>query len=415
MENVLSQKERDTLRRLAAEYMEAAALPVQKEKIALWKSLNRSQMKRPMVVIDQLPWNELQCDELRLEIADPYWRNVENMLRQTLYKWRHFPVDMVLDPFIGIPKAYGYTGYGLTVQQETLGADDSTAKAYHFTNILKSMEDVKKITDCHMPYDAETTARFAAQGEELFGDLAPVRLTGHTFHIGIWDFVTQWMSVEDAYYAFIDEPELLHAIMERMTEATLTAIEDANRFGLHNDLANTCHCSYIYTDELLPDSGEGKGPYSQNCWAFGLAQLFTSLSPAQFEEFELPYVTRLAEKFGMIYYGCCDRLDDRLDIVKRIPHVRKVSCSPWSDREHFAACIGPDLIMSNKPSPALLATDSFSEEEVRADLRRTCEAAKNYNVNLELILKDISTVRSDPARLTRWADIAMQVAEEYAR
>lgn len=131
MENVLSQKERDTLRRLAAEYMEAAALPVQKEKIALWKSLNRSQMKRPMVVIDQLPWNELQCDELRLEIADPYWRNVENMLRQTLYKWRHFPVDMVLDPFIGIPKAYGYTGYGLTVQQETLGADDSTAKAYH--------------------------------------------------------------------------------------------------------------------------------------------------------------------------------------------------------------------------------------------------------------------------------------------
>lgn len=415
METILSQKERDCLRRLVADYMEAATLTVQKEKIELWKALNRRQMQRPMVVIDQLPWNELQCDELCLEIADPYWRAVENMLRQTLYKWRHFPVDMVLDPFIGISKVYSNTGYGLDAQVETRGVEDSTAKAQRFTNILKNLEDVKKITDCRLTYNAEATERVAAQAEELFGDLAPVRLMGHSFHIGIWDFVTQWMSVEDAYYAFVDEPELLHAIMERMTEATLVAIEDANRLGLHNDLANTCHCSYIYTDELLPYSGEGKGPYSQNCWAFGLAQLFTSLSPAQFEEFELPYVTRLAEKFGMLYYGCCDKLDDRLDLVKRIPHVRKVSCSPWSNREHFAACLGPELIMSNKPTPALLATDAFHEEEIRADLCRTCEAARRYNVNLELILKDVSTVRNDPARLTRWADIAMQVVEKYAR
>lgn len=132
-----------------------------------------------------------------------------------------------------------------------------------------------------------------------------------------------------------------------------------------------------------------------------------------FEEFELPYISRMAEKFGMIYYGCCDRLDDRLDIVKRIPHVRKVSCSPWSDRAHFAAEIGPKLIMSNKPTPALLATDSFDEDAVRRDLELTCRLAKENGVNLEFLLKDISTVRGDPHRLTRWADTAMRVVEAW--
>jgi hypothetical protein len=39
------------------------------------------------------------------------------------------------------------------------------------------------------------------------------------------------------------------------------------------------------------------------------------------------------------------------------------------------------------------------------------DAAKRYNVPLEMILKDISTVQNDPTRLWRWAEIA---AEETA-
>ncbi len=103
--------------------------------------------------------------------------------------------------------------------------------------------------------------------------------------------------------------------------------EDANACGGHNDLANTCHCSYIYTDEMLPQRGQGRGPVSKNCWAFGMAQLFASASPAVFEEFELPYISRIAKYFGGIYYGCCEPLSDRLNLVKKIPNLQKVSCS----------------------------------------------------------------------------------------
>jgi hypothetical protein len=115
----------------------------------------------------------------------------------------------------------------------------------------------------------------------------------------------------------------------------------------------------------------------------------------------------------MIYYGCCDRLDDRLDMVLTIPNLKKVSCSPWADRDAFAEKIGPKVIMSNKPTPALVATASLDEEEIRKDLQWTVKAAKRNNVNLEIVLKDISTVKCEPERLTRWADIAMDVVNNY--
>ena len=65
--------------------------------------------------------------------------------------------------------------------------------------------------------------------------------------------------------------------------------------------------------------------------------------------------------------------------------------------------------MSNKPSPAMLAGDSFDEDIVRNDIRRTIEAARKNGVTLEMILKDVSTVRYDTNRLKRFCTI---VAEE---
>ncbi|MGI5893096.1 MAG: hypothetical protein ACOX6P_00725 [Candidatus Merdivicinus sp.] len=407
----LNQKERQLLRDLASRYMEIATLPVQAEKRDLWKSLNRNQMQRPMVAIDQLPWNELNTDGfLTCQITDPFWKNIEWELRSTIYKWEHFPVDMVVEPFLTIPKAIQNSGYGIGVQQNIKATDAQNSVVSHqYLNQLQTEEDLEKIKDMHFTHDAAESERRIKASQELFDGIAPVVLNGGPiFHLGVWDYISMLMGVENVYIEMMDRPEFLHQIMERFTQSVLNGIKEANDLAIHNDISNTCHCSYTYTDELLPDFGKGKGPHSQNCWAFGLAQLFSSVSPAAFAEFEIPYIRRMAEPFGMIYYGCCDRLDDRLDVVKTIPHLRKVSCSPWSNREAFAEKIGPDLIMSNKPTPAYVAGDTLDEAEIRRDLRRTIDAAKNYHVNLELILKDISTVRYQPERLTRWAEIAME-------
>jgi len=133
------------------------------------------------------------------------------------------------------------------------------------------------------------------------------------------------------------------------------------------------------------------------------------VSPAMFKEFEVDYASRIFERFGLVYYGCCDPLDGKMDEVRMIPNVRKVSMSPWVDQARGAAEIGGDYVYSRKPSPAFVATDRFDPDAVRRDLSETMEACAGHGCSVEFILKDISTVRYEPQRLTEWANVAMEV------
>lgn len=410
----LTDKDKSVLKELSRRYMEAASLSVHREKLELWKSLNRGQMQRPMVLIDQIPWNEMEKgDELTNLVTDPYWRWVETDLRQKIYKWKNFPADLVLEPFITIPKSIQSSGYGLNPQAERIElSEGTTAASYHYENMLKTVEDISLIKDIQFTVDEEADKIHLEQGKEIFSGIGPVVLrSGVQFHLGIWDFISQLMSVESAYMQIMDNPDFIHAVLERFTESNLAGIKHANDLRIHDDNINLCHCSHIYTDELLADFGKGKGPVSENCWAFGMAQLFTSVSPETTREFELPYIKRMAKPFGMIYYGCCDRVEDRMDIIREIPNLKKVSCSPWADKKRFVREIGQTLTMSYKPTPAYVAEENVNWEEVRKDLQETYDLAKENKVNLEIILKDISTVRSDPDRLTKWNEIAMEVVK----
>ena len=104
----------EIIRDLAARVAEIAALPVQEEKRRLWRKLNALKPERPMVMIDQVCWNEMNVgDELTLRCADPECRGYEETLRRTLFQWKHFPVDMVVEPFVRVPKAIHNTGFGI--------------------------------------------------------------------------------------------------------------------------------------------------------------------------------------------------------------------------------------------------------------------------------------------------------------
>ena len=408
------EQDKKILRELASRYMEFASLPKEKEKVSLWKSLNASRMQRPMVTIDQLPWNELNEDGfLDLQCTDPFLREIECRLRRQILQAVYFPVDAVVEPIFPIYKAIHSGGYGLDPQREALGTDatnDVVSQVY--IPQVSSIEDLSKIQDMQFSEDKAESARREALCHDIFDGIMPIRMAGvGPFHLGFWDYLTTIFSPENIYFALLDEPEFMHAAARRTTDSLLAGIKSANDLLINDDFANICHCNHIYTDELLIEPGKNLGTspgHTKNCWAFGLAQLFTAVSPAVTREFELPYIQELASSFGMIYYGCCDRLDDRLDVIKEIPNVKKISCSPWSNREHFAQNIGNKLIMSYKPNPAFLADSTFQEDAVRQDLAGVVALAKAHNVQLEILLKDVSTVRYERARLTRWYEIAME-------
>ncbi len=100
---------------------EIAALPVQEEKRrAVAQAQRACSPSAPMVMIDQVCWNEMDVDdELTLRCADPECRGYEEQLRRTLYQWKHFPVDMVVEPFVRVPKAIRNTGFGISDPRKT--------------------------------------------------------------------------------------------------------------------------------------------------------------------------------------------------------------------------------------------------------------------------------------------------------
>lgn len=412
----IKQKDTTILRELAKKYMEIATLPTQKNKLEMWKAFNRHDKVRPMVVIDQLPWNELNYDgSLTCLVEDPFLRNIEYEMRCEIFRWKNFPVDMVVEPFIKIPFSVENSGYGMQIVEETRTSElENSVSSHAYINQIEDKEDLEKIKDVKLTLDAEKSNEWLQTTKFIFDGIAPVyQKGGFYFSLQIWDVIAQLMGVETIYYDLVDRPEFIHKMMDKFTNSALAGIEQMNALNLSDDISKTCHCSYTYNDFLLPDFAAGKGGTSQNSWAFSMAQLFTSASPSTTDEFEIPYISKISEKFGMIYYGCCERLDDRLDIVQKLPNLKKISCSPWSNRENFAEKLRKDIIMSNKPTPSFLAETTINYDEIKADLIRTCDAAKRNNVSLELILKDISTVRNHPQRLTEWAKVAMQVVENY--
>ena len=92
--------DREILRSLAGQIAEIAALDIQKKNADMYRALNSLRPVRPVVLIDELPWNQLEISgELELKCEDEYLRSVERDMRRILYKWNHCRCDMIVEPF----------------------------------------------------------------------------------------------------------------------------------------------------------------------------------------------------------------------------------------------------------------------------------------------------------------------------
>jgi len=409
---MLSKEDVAVVRELAGRVAEIAALPVQEEKRALWRKLNAREPARPMVMIDQVCWNEMNVgDELTLRCRDAECRGYEDDLRRTLYQWKHFPVDMVVEPFVRAAKAVHNTWFGVHIQEDTAVMDPANDVVGHrYINQFQTEDDLEKLQTPRITYDPEETERRMAVAHELFDGLLEVRSDGVDPRVSLWDPISTWMGVEGALYALIEQPELMHGLVGRMTDGYLSMLDQLEEQALLCGPQSLIHCTGAYTDELPAPGYDPERPRTKDLWMFGLAQMFSAVSPQMFKEFEVDYASLICARFGLVYYGCCDPLDGKMNEVRMIPNVRKVSMSPWVNEELGAAEIGSDFVYSRKPNPALLADSVFDPERVRQDLLATRRVCDKHDCPLEFILKDISTVRYEPERLTQWGRVAMEVA-----
>ena len=409
-----SATDRDTIRELARQVAEIAALPVQQETIALWKALNGLKPVRPMVMIDQIPWHEMDVDgELALRTEDDSCRHIETRLRRTLYVWRHMRADMVVEPVVDVAKVVRGTDFGpRTVENRAVLDPGNSVVGHYYLDQLHDEQDLQKIRWPPVALDEPATAQVEEQAHDLFDGILGVRMQGCLPMFAPWDQIVQWHGAETVLVDLLDRPQFMHQLVARVTDASLSMLDQLEAQGLLGCCQSTVHCSGAHTDELPVPGFDPQRPRARDLWTCGMAQIFSSVSPATHQQFELDYANRWYERFGLVYYGCCEPLDRKISIIRDIPHVRKISMSPWVNEENGAEQIGGDFVFSRKPTPALLAGDNWEPEAVARDLRDTREACTRHGCPVEFILKDISTVRYEPQRLWAWADVAAEVVRE---
>jgi hypothetical protein len=408
-----TQQDRDVLRTLAAEVAALAAQPIQQERIRLWTRLNDLRPERPMLWITEIPWGEFEdgVEELRPVCADANARELERALRRKLFTARRLPCDEVVAGTWDVPMAISGADYGVATSEQQIRQGASYIQSHHYEPVIRDVDDIATIRMPQVRHDAGETARRVESLEALFGDILPIRVVGPRQHFfTAWDDLVRWTGVTEALVDLSERPEYIHAIMRRMTDSFLSRMTQTESLGLlspSNDLVRVGSGAAGYTGELpQPDAARDRVRLIDQ-WGGATPQIFADVSPAMHEEFALRYEIEVMSRCGLNYYGCCEPVHNKMDLLATVPRLRKISISPWCDVEKAAQRAARPYVFSHKPSPAILAEDRF--DAVRAE-RDICDRlARSGAMPCEFIMKDISTVRGDVHRLVEWCRIAHRV------
>ena len=412
---MVSTHDRDVLRRLGRRKAEIAAEEVQEERRSLWAKLNGLRSVRPMVWLFEVPWNEMNVDdELTLQCEGGVAQALERVLRQEIYQWDHMAGDMVMAPAIPVRPPLHDTGFGLSERVDVARTDDtSRVVSRHFHIQIADESDIDKIQMPEVTLDRESWNRSFEMMSEVFdGVIAVAKVGVNSTSIAPWDLLVRLTGVEEVLTDMVLRPDYVHQMIDRMTQAFLCRLEQheaLNLLATNNEI--WLGGGPQFTDELPRTDCDPDRVRTADMWGRTMSQIFSAVSPAMHEEFALQYECRWLERFGLTYYGCCEQLDRKVDILRRrVPNLRKISMSPWIDLDVAIDNVGADYVFSLKTNPAVLAEDTWRPDVVRRDLAQVLDRLKDQHV--EIIMKDISTVRYEPQRLWEWASIANELAAE---
>lgn len=402
------------LRELAEKVAEIAALPEQEQKRRMWYEHNALRPTKPMVLVfPEGAWVELLPDG-QLQCEDPLLRSWERGLRMRLYTWEHFQDDQVVDNRLEVEHVHTTSGLGLKAERIY---SDTERGAYTWDPPLKDPKDLDKLQPPRTEVDYEATERNRERAEELFAGLLKVCVAQRWY----WSLTLTWdwaelRGLEQMMWDMVDDPEFAHRGIGKLLKLKLEWLDSLEQQGLlslnnGNDYVGSGGLGF--TDELPGPDFDGQRVRFRDMWGFGEAQEAVGLSPAMWDEFVLEYHLPFLERFGLNCFGCCEPLHDRLEILKnRVPRLRRISISPWCDREVAAESLQDKYIYSWKPNPAHLAAVRFDGEAVRRYIRETLQITRECVI--EVVLKDTHTCNKQPERFDLWAQIAREEAQRAA-
>jgi hypothetical protein len=399
------------LRSLFSRIQDHSQAPVMTKRKNDWKELCALRPNRPMIlaetvgVLDELiPLSTLQCEE-------PWARNLERSLRETIFRVEQVQDDYVVEPWIDVGWKVSIGNYGIEAELEH-GDNEGHLGSYHWDAALKNLDDdLDQLHKRELHVDREGTLAWKEFVEEEFGDIMPIRMRGSFW----WTTGLTWEAIkliglEGLMLSMYDNPDGLHRLMALLRDDFIHLLdwcERENLYTLNNENDYIGSGSIGYTTDLPQNKNGQTDPLkTSDLWGLSESQETVGVSPTLFEEFIFPYQLPVISRFGLSYYGCCEPVHTRIKAIKRIPNLRRVSVSPWCDQRIMADELGSDYIFCRKPNPTLISTSVWDEDSIREDIRSTLDAAGDQP--LEFAMKDVHTLNNEPWRLGRWVQIARE-------
>lgn len=397
-----TQKENEVLQALARQVADISQRDAMQRKARLWTAHNELKTDIPLVFIDpENGWNEIIPSE-KILCEDPLARVWEMGFRKLIFWANEMKDDKVVERYFDVPYVYTDDGWGLTLGK----AGGGEGQSYIVKQALKDYEeDFNKIHYPRLLIDQERSTRLLELAQTLFDGILEVRRkTTWWWTLGMtWEYINM-RGLEDFMCDFITEPEWVHRTMNLLCEGILRRLDflsESGMLALNNEGTYVGSGGLGYTSELPRTLGRHVTP--MDMWGFVESQETSSVSPEMYGEFIFPYHRRIAERFGLNCYGCCEPYNPRWDYVKQLPRLRRVSCSPWADWRTVPENLGKNYIASIKPMPTPLASKQMDETAARTDARRAVQQSKGGIC--EFLMKDNHTLGHNPRNATRWVEI----------
>lgn len=404
---VIPEKDREIIRNLAYRKLELANSSENERILKQWKALEEGRREDPTV---RLLFSNF-CDEVitpRMQCTSDLGRDLEWQLLCSMVGRELFDDDTPISPTFEV---YWNTW---CVPFATRPDITRSAKGYHINPVIIDLEeDFDKLQFGSFGVDREATKRRVELVQDTIGDILPARMTMWSLTSNIANRLVMLMGMENYYLAMYDYPELLHQIMDKATsihEAYYDFLEREQLLLPTNGISPIHQESFAFTKELPTD----KAVKTTDVWGFLESQETTATSPAMYGEFVYPYQQRLVERYGLLSYGCCERVDDLWeDYLCKWKNLRKLSVSPFNNERRVGEYLrGSNVVYYSKPRAEFVTNRGpLDEPALRAYFKEVCECASGCL--FEMAQREVGTIYGDYERGRRYVQIAKECVQEY--
>lgn len=407
----ISQKDSMRLQALAEKQREYAESTQNAKILEKWNALGNGQRETPTV---RLLFSNFSHEVIlpRLQCEGETARRIEWDLLSTMTGIELFHDDTPISPTFDIALHTWATPFG--IQGKTTRASGNHAQGFHIDPVITNLEaELDKLQGGNFGVDKESTKQYMDLVSETIGHILPVRIIMNNLTGMMTNPIVHLMGMENFYCAMYDCPDAVHKAMDIACTIYEQFYDFLEQEKLLLPTYGTCPISqesFAFNHELPSD----RVSKTTECWGFLESQEMTAVSPETFGEFVFPYQDRLVKRFGLLSYGCCERVDAIFEnYLSKWKNLRKLSVSPFNNEKQVGDYLrGTDIVYYSKPRAEYVTLPGpLDEDAVRECFRQIAEAASGCL--LEVAQREVGTIFGDFQRGQRYVQLAKESLEEY--